>query len=109
MSRGLGRTERLILEYLDEKAKRGTVTQVKTIAAYANTSEIAENLQIKQDSVCQAINALGRSGRVRIYPNGRKRDRYFGSLILPSIGKEEMSSIFQTILSTNNRKEIGSY
>lgn len=94
-------TERRILEYLDEKAKRSKVTEVKTIKAYATTSEIAEKLTISSDCICQAINALGRSGRIRIYPNGRRRNRYFGSLALPRITSEEIFSTVQSILSTN--------
>ena len=101
MSKGLGKTEKLILEYLDEKAKRSKVTQLKTIESYASTSEIAEKLHFSPAVVCQAINALGKSGQIRIYPNGRRRNRYFGSALLPIITEEELSRTFETILSVS--------
>ncbi len=53
MSRGLGRTEQRILEYLDEKAKRSKVSEMKTVESYASTSEIGERLVISSDCVCQ--------------------------------------------------------
>ena len=101
LSRGLGRVEKRILEYLDEKAKRSKVTQLKTIESYVSTSEISERLDLSGAVVCQAINALGKSGQIRIYPNGRRRNRYFGSALLPIITEEELSRTFETILSVS--------
>ena len=92
MSIGFGITELRILEYLDDKAKRSKKADLKTIKSYANTSEISKQLLISQDVVCQAITALCKVGRIKIYPNGRKRNRYFGSLILPAVTEKEIAS-----------------
>jgi DNA-binding MarR family transcriptional regulator len=109
LSRGLGKTELRILEYLNEKARRSRVDEKRTIACYANTSELAESIGISSACVCQAVNALIRAGRIAIYPNGRKRNRYFGSLILPRVDQQEVSVKVQNILSTNNRKLVSNY
>jgi DNA-binding MarR family transcriptional regulator len=106
MCRGLGRTELRILEYLEEKAKSSKVTELKTIESYARTSEIAEKIRISADCVCQAIDSLEKGGRIRRYPNGRKRNRYFGSLILPPTTEDEVSRSALVILSTNNCCQI---
>ena len=102
LSRGLGKIERVVLEYLDEKAKQSSMTELKTVQSYASTSEIAGKLGIAHDCVCQAVNALWKSGRIKIYPNGRKRNRYFGSVTLPEVSQQEVSSALRGILSTNN-------
>ena len=101
MSRGLGKTESRIIDYLDEKARIAKSTELKTIQSYASTAELAEKLKIASDSVCQAISSLVKNERIRVYPNGRRRNRYFGSLILPCVNPEEISRKVQSILSTN--------
>jgi hypothetical protein len=92
MSRGLGRVQRLILDYLDDKAKESQVTKFQTVEAYADTTEISRKLSIRSDIVCQAIDSLIIQNRIRMYPNGRRRDRFYGSLVLPSLLEEEVLS-----------------
>jgi len=93
MSRGLGRVQRLILDYLDDKAKRSQVTTFQTVEAYADATEISRSLKIRMDIVCQAVDSLIIQNRIRVYPNGRHRDRFYGSLVLPSLLEEEVLSI----------------
>ena len=88
----------MVLVYLDNKAKESRVTALKTVEAYATATELARKLKVRLDTVCQALDSLVSQNRVRTYPNGRKRNRYYGSLILPIITGEEILSASRALL-----------
>ena len=107
MSRGLGRVQRLILDYLDDKAKRSKVTTFQTVEAYADATEISSRrLKIRVDIVCQAVDSLIIQDRIRVYPNGRRRDRFYGSPVLPSLLEGEVLSTGYQIVSEDTRIEF---
>ncbi|SRR5579875_1716704 len=103
MCRGLGRIQRLVLGYLDEKAKTSNAKELKTVKAYASASEITHYFKIRSDVLCQATDSLIKRKRIRVYPNGRKRNRHYGSTTLPSIEAEDVAKAMTNVLSTNNR------
>jgi hypothetical protein len=98
MSKGLGKVQSLVLSYLDQKAKLSRVTTFNTVEPYATTTEISANLKVRLDTVCQAVESLVAQKKIRVYPNGRKRNRFFGSLILPSISEKEILLVSKMLL-----------
>lgn len=99
MSRGLGKVQRRVLNYLDRKAKESKVTSFKTTEAYATATEMAMRLKVRLDTICQAVDSLSSQKRIRIYPNGRRRNRFYGSLILPTISEEDIFKAGKMLLN----------
>lgn len=96
---GTGKVQRLILDYLDLKAKGSKVTNFKTIESYATAKELSTYLQIRLDIVCQAVDSLLVQNKIRIFPNGRRRNRFYGSLILSNITDEEVDLASKMLLN----------
>ncbi len=100
MSRGLGKVQKLILDYLENKAKRSKIDVLRTVESYANAKELSIKLHTRSDVVSQAISSLIRRKEIMVYPNGRQRDRYYGSLILPSLTEEDIPAAAFAYIST---------
>ena len=99
MSRGLGRLQREILDYVETKAKDSKLHHLKTVKVYADTAELSEKLHIPNNQICQAVDSLVRMNKLRIYPNNRKRNRYYGAMLLPEITFDEMLASTRAIVS----------
>lgn len=98
MGRGLGHLQKSIINYLDNKAANFKGDSGLTVQSYANLQEITTALDESSDAICQALSALIRRGWVRIYPNNRKRDRYYGTARLPIISSDEVSCVVGALL-----------
>lgn len=90
MGRGLGSTQRGIIQFLEKKATESKITSRLTIESYANVQEITAALDESSDAVCQALSGLLKRGCIRIYPNNRKRNRYYGSSDLPLVTQNDV-------------------
>ncbi|MDG6997845.1 MAG: hypothetical protein JRN15_01885 [Nitrososphaerota archaeon] len=101
MGRGLGHLQRSIIRYLDTKAKNSNIDSGLTVQSYANLQEITTALNESSDAICQALSALIRRGWVKIYPNNRKRDRYYGTAKLPVVTSTEVKNAVSTLLTNN--------
>lgn len=99
MGRGLGHLQRSIISYLDTKAENSNNDSGLTVQSYANLQEITTALNESSDAICQALSALIRRGWVKIYPNNRRRDRYYGTAKLPVISPSEITSAASTLLT----------
>lgn len=99
MGRGLGRLQKSVISYLDRKAEKSEIDSALTVQSYANLQEIASALGESSDAICQALSALIRRGWVRIYPNNRKRDRYYGTAKLPPLTSSEVNYAVQNLLT----------
>ncbi len=99
MGRGLGSIQRGIIQFLEKKAIESRVASRLTIESYANVQEITTALNESSDTVCQALSGLIRRGSIRIYPNNRKRNRYYGSSVLPYITENEVKTASASFLN----------
>jgi hypothetical protein len=99
MGRGLGRLQRNVIGYLENKAKNCEADSTLTVQAYANLQEITSALGESSDAICQALSALIRRGWVKIYPNNRRRDRYYGTSKLPQLTSIEINSLVNNLLA----------
>lgn len=99
MGRGLGQLQKNIIDYLNTKAENSENDYGLTVQSYANLIEITTALNESSDAICQALSALIRRGWVRIYPNDRKRDRYYGIARLPAISSSEIKSAASALLA----------
>lgn len=98
MGRGLGHLQKSIITYLDKKARDFSEDAGLTVQSYANLQEITVALNESSDAICQALSALIRRGWVKIYPNNRKRDRYYGAAKLPEITSTEVNNAVSAML-----------
>lgn len=100
LGRGLGHLQRSIISYLDTKAENSKNDSGLTVQSYANLREITTALNESSDAICQALSALIRRGWVRIYPNNRRRDRYYGTAKLPAISSSEIANATTALLTS---------
>ena len=99
VGRGLGHLQRSIISYLERKAANSDLDSALTVQSYANLQEITAALNESSDAICQALSALIKRGWVRIYPNNRKRDRFYGTAKLPSITSNDVSEAVGKMLT----------
>jgi hypothetical protein len=88
-----GPVMRKIAEYLDSKADRFPPKSILDIRAYATIAEISSAIGAKPNSVWNAIQRLMFSGKIRIYENGQKRKKKYGSHRLPPVHVEDLRTL----------------
>ena len=89
-----GKTQRIILEYLDKKAETTNVSEKRTALGYADLKELQEVLGLTQDAAMSSVYGLIKTNRVRVYP-GLKRGRAYGSTKLPEVTTEERREMIE--------------
>jgi hypothetical protein len=83
------RLEQKIVDYLDTKAKKSKVTELKTIKPYATVEELAKNLNSDASEIAKLAEGLLEQNRIKIFSSDKKgKKRYYGSTILPAIAKD---------------------
>ncbi len=83
-----GRVMRSIRIYLEKKAQH---TKSPTDpSGYANLREISDALGIRYDVVDDSLGILLRNGDIKLYPDGSKWRRLFGSKNLPEITRDDL-------------------
>lgn len=99
MGRGLGHLQRSIISYLERKAANTDFDSALTVQSYANLQEITAALNESSDAICQALSALIKRGWVKIYPNNRRRDRFYGTATLPIVTSNDVADAVSNILA----------
>jgi Fic family protein len=92
MNRGLGKLQRKILQYADEKASNVDPSKLMTAHPYFCSDEVAKVLGVSTENAIRAIRSLERRGLLRVFPNRRERGISFGSIKLPELN--ELPSIY---------------
>jgi hypothetical protein len=91
-----GRVMRKIAEYLDSKADRFPPESILDIRAYATITEISSAIGERRDVVWKSIQRLLVSGKIRVYENGEKRKKKYGSWRLPQVRVEDLRSLISS-------------
>ncbi len=89
-----GRVMKLIDAYLEKRAENSKYATDPD--AYARLDQIANDLGLRHDTACDSLAILVRNGKVRIYPDGTKCGKLYGSWKLPEIDRADF--IRETLL-----------
>ena len=92
-----GRLMKKILRYLDRKTDENSPESILDLSPYATAKEISAAIGEDPVCVCHSLSLLLKTGRIRIYENGHKRNMEYGSLKLPQVKREQILEVAMSL------------